>query len=392
MKEIILVKYGEIILKGFNRPKFERVLLDNIAAAIHNIDDADIRLAQATTYITPKDPEKLDLLAERLSKVFGIVSVTKAAVCEKNMEAIRKTAEEYCKNDLKPGVRFKVEAKRSDKGFPMNSLEICMDVGGYLHDTLEGLIVDVHHPQVTVKVEVRDFGAYVYCQENKIKGQGGIPLGTGLKATLLLSGGIDSPVAGHMIAKRGVEIDAVNFFSYPYTSDRAKEKVIELAKILARYTSKLTLYVVPFTEIQLQIRDHCPEEHSTLIMRRFMMRIAERLARKNHSKALITGESVGQVASQTLGALDVTNSVVDMPVLRPLIGMDKEEIIARSREIGTFETSILPYEDCCTVFTPKHPTINPRRNNVIHTESVLDIENLIAEAIAGVETIEIYPE
>ena len=289
------------------------------------------------------------------------------------------------------GVKFKVEAKRSDKKFPLNSPQICMEVGGFLDDEFP-VIVDVHNPDVTVKVEVRDFNAYVYCAENKINGQGGMPIGTGSRATLLLSGGIDSPVAGHMISKRGVEIDAVNFFSFPYTSDRAKEKVIELASILAQYTSKINLYIVPFTEIQLQIRDNCPEEHMTLIMRRFMMRIAERLARKHKSIALVTGESVGQVASQTLAALDVTNAAVDMPVLQPLIGMDKLEIIDRSREIGTFETSILPYEDCCTVFTPKHPTTNPKRENIERTESRLDIETLIEAALAGVEKLEVYPK
>ena len=284
-----------------------------------------------------------------------------------------------------------MEAKRSDKAFSLNSVEISIEVGGYLHEECEGLIVDVHNPEVTVKVEVRDFGAYVYCMEKKLSGQGGMPIGSSRKATLLLSGGIDSPVAGHMIAKRGVELEAVNFFSYPYTSDRAKEKVIELASILARYTSKIDLYIVPFTEIQLAIRDRCPEEHMTLIMRRFMMKISEKLARWHKSDALITGESLGQVASQTMGALDVTNSVVDMPVLRPLIGMDKEEIIVKSREIGTFETSSLPYEDCCTVFTPKHPTTNPKRRTVERTESVLDIDGLIKKALDGVEKITVYP-
>lgn len=391
MKELILVKYGEIILKGGNRARFEKILIQNIRNAICNITPAKITLAQATIYIDVEDPSKMNLVMERLSLVFGIVSVTRAAVCEKTIEAMQKTAENYCKQKLQPGIRFKVEAKRSDKHFPLKSPEICMEVGGYLHDVCEGLLVDVHQPQVTVKVEVRDFGAYIYCQESKIAGQGGMPIGTGSKATLLLSGGIDSPVAGHMIAKRGVEINAVNFFSFPYTSERAKEKVVDLASILARYTSKVNLYIVPFTEIQLEIRDHCPEEHMTLVMRRFMMKIAERIARKTKTAALITGESVGQVASQTLAALDVTNSVTDMPVLRPLIGMDKNEIIERSRQIGTFETSILPYEDCCTVFTPKHPTTNPKRASIEKSESVLPVEELIERALEGVEKIEVLP-
>ena len=392
MKEIILVKYGEIILKGGNRAKFERVLMNNIRDAVKNIDNIKMTLAQATIYITPENEENIDLICERLSLVFGIVSVTRAGVCEKEIEDIRRGALEYCKKDLLPGKKFKVEAKRADKRFPLNSVELSIDVGGYLNQSCEGLICDVHNPEVTVKIEIRDFAAYVYCEQNKLEGQGGMPIGTGSKATLLLSGGIDSPVAGHMIAKRGVEIDAINFFSFPYTSERAKEKVIELASILARYTSKINLHIVPFTEIQLEIRDNCPEEHMTLIMRRFMMKISEEIAKKNKSCALITGESVGQVASQTLAALNVTNSVVEMPVLRPLVGMDKKEIIERSREIGAFETSILPYEDCCTVFTPKHPTTNPKLFMIEKSEAKLDVDGLIQKALDGVETISVYPK
>lgn len=391
MKEVILAKYGEIILKGGNRHKFENILLNNIRNSVKNIAETKIRLAQATVYVDVFDEDKIDLVIDRLSKIFGIVTITRACVCDKDIEDIKIKAKEYLKDDLTENVRFKVEAKRSDKAFPLNSPQICMEVGGFLDDEFP-VIVDVHNPDATVKVEVRDFSAYVYIAEKKINGQGGMPIGTGSRATLLLSGGIDSPVAGHMIAKRGVEIDAVNFFSFPYTSERAKEKVIDLASILAQYTSKINLYIVPFTEIQLQIRDKCPEEHLTLVMRRFMMRIAERLARKHKSIALVTGESVGQVASQTLAALDVTNSAVDMPILQPLIGMDKLEIVDRSREIGAFETSILPYEDCCTVFTPKHPTTNPKRENIEKSERRLDVETLIESALAGVELIEVYPK
>ncbi len=392
MKEIILAKYGEIILKGGNRPRFESILINNIRNSLKNVAQTKVRLAQATVYVEVADDDKMDIVMERLSKVFGIVTITRAAVCDKNIEDIKAKAREYLRKDFKDGTRFKVEAKRSDKQFPFNSPQICMEVGGYLDDEFPEIIVDVHNPDVTVRVEVRDFDAYVYADENKIQGQGGMPIGTGSKATLLLSGGIDSPVAGHMISKRGVEIDAVNFFSFPYTSERAKEKVIELASILARYTSKINLYIVPFTEIQLQIRDKCPEEHLTLVMRKFMMRIAERIAKSHKSRALITGESVGQVASQTLAALDVTNSAVDMPILQPLIGMDKQEIIDRSCEIGTYDTSILPYEDCCTVFTPRHPTTNPKRENIIKSENRLEVEKLIEEALAGVEMIEVYPK
>ncbi len=392
MKEIILVKYGEIILKGGNRPRFEKMLIKNIANAIKNIADVRITIAQATIYIEVKDEQLIDVVCERLMLIFGIVSVTKAAVCEKTIESIEETALSYCKGELLPGRKFKVEAKRSDKKFPLNSVQLAIEVGGFLHEACEGLIVDVHSPEVTVQVEVRDDHAFVYCRENRRKGQGGMPIGTGGKATLLLSGGIDSPVAGHMIAKRGIELDAVNFFSFPYTSERAKEKVIELASIIARYTSKINLYIVPFTDIQLAIRDNCPEEHMTLIMRRFMMKIAERIAREKKSQVLVTGESAGQVASQTLMALDVTNSVVDMPVLRPLVGMDKTEIIERAHSIDTFETSILPYEDCCTVFTPKHPTTNPKRETIEKSERRLDIDALIEAALSGVEKIEVYPK
>ena len=392
MKEIILAKYGEIILKGGNRVKFENILLNNIRNSLKNVAEFEMRLAQATVYIDVLDSEKIDLVVERLSKIFGLVAITKAAVADKDIEDIKRVSKEYLEPDFRDGLSFKVEAKRSDKQFPLKSPEICFEVGGFLDDEYPNVRVDVHNPDINVRVEVRDFGAYVYRMENKIQGQGGMPIGTGSKATLLLSGGIDSPVAGHMISKRGVTIDAVNFFSFPYTSERAKEKVIELASILAQYTSKINLYIVPFTEIQLQIRDNCPEEHMTLIMRRFMMRISERIARRNKSSALVTGESVGQVASQTLAALDVTNSVVDMPILQPLIGMDKNEIIERSREIGAFETSILPYEDCCTVFTPKHPTTNPARANIERTESRLDVEALIEKALSGVERIEVFPK
>lgn len=392
MKEVILLKYGEIILKGANRPRFEQVLMKNIRNAIKNIDNANITIAQATIYIEPENMDNMDLLCERLAKIFGIVALTRACAVEKDIEKIREAAAEYCKDSLTDGRKFKVESKRADKKFPMNSVELSIDVGGYLHDKFPNLIVDVHNPDVTVKVEVRDFAAYIYSSDQKIQGQGGMPIGTGSKASLLLSGGIDSPVSGHMIAKRGVEIDAINFFSFPYTSERAKEKVIELARILAEYTSKINLYIVPFTKIQLEIRDKAPEEHMTLLMRRFMMRISERIARKNGSIALITGESVGQVASQTLAALNVTNDVVDMPVLRPLIGMDKIEIIERSKEIGTFETSILPYEDCCTVFTPAHPTTNPKLATIEKSEAKLDVESLIEESLAGVEKITVYPK
>ena len=391
MQRIILVKYGEIILKGGNRPVFERVLIKNIKNSLKNVAECSITIAQATIYIETEQ-DKLELVCERLEKIFGIVSVTCACVCEKKIESIKRAACEYCGSRIEPGKSFKVEARRADKRFPLNSIEISQEVGGAIDDMARGLIVDVHKPDVTVRVEVRDSAAYVYSSIDKHAGRGGMPIGTGGRATLLLSGGIDSPVAGYMIAKRGVEIDAVNFFSFPYTSDRAKEKVIELAKIVAQYSSKINLYIVPFTEIQLEIRDKCPEEHMTLVMRRFMMKIAEKIARRNKSQALITGESVGQVASQTLAALNVTDGVCSMPVLRPVIGMDKCEIVDIAQQIGTFETSILPYEDCCTVFTPKHPTTQPRVAAIEKSESVLEIDALIERAMQDIERIEVYPE
>ena len=391
MKEIILAKYGEIILKGGNRPKFENILMNNIRNSLKNVAEVKARLAQATIYVEVFDEDKMDIVVERLSKIFGIVSITRAVVCEKDIEDIKAKAKEYLKKDFKDGVKFKVEAKRSDKQFPLNSPQICMEVGGYLDDEYPSIVVDVHNPEVTVKVEVRDFGAYVYADENKVQGQGGMPIGTGSKATLLLSGGIDSPVAGHMISKRGVEIDAVNFFSFPYTSERAKEKVIELASIIAQYTSKINLYIVPFTEIQLQIAEKCPEEHLTLVMRRFMMRIAERLARKHKSLALVTGESVGQVASQTLESMLTINDVTNMPIIRPVVCMDKVEIIDLSKKIGTYETSILPYEDCCTIFTPKNPVTKPRVDKCEKYEGKWDFDKMVQDCIDNTEDIWVHP-
>ena len=381
MKEIILAKYGEIILKGGNRPKFENILMNNIRNSLKNVAEVKARLAQATIYVEVFDEDKMDIVVERLSKIFGIVSITRAVVCEKDIEDIKAKAKEYLKKDFKDGVKFKVEAKRSDKQFPLNSPQICMEVGGYLDDEYPNIVVDVHNPEVTVKVEVRDFGAYVYADENKVQGQGGMPIGTGSKATLLLSGGIDSPVAGHMISKRGVEIDAVNFFSFPYTSERAKEKVIELASIIAQYTSKINLYIVPFTEIQEAIKEHCPEEYFTIIMRRLMMEIAQKIAEKDNCLALITGESVGQVASQTMQAIACTDAVSRIPVFRPLVGMDKTEIVETARAIGTFETSTLPYEDCCTVFTPRHPKVRPSLAEVEKAQAKFDFTALVEKAV-----------
>ena len=387
-----LLKYGEIGIKGKNRHLFEDALVRQVRYALKDVDGQfDVRKSQARIYVDCEGDYDYDETVEHLKKVFGLVGICPVVRMEdKGFEELKKDVVAYM-DEMYPdkNFTFKVESRRAKKSYPLNSMEISRDLGeAILYAFPESEIkVDVHHPDVMVNVEVRN-EIYVYSQI--IPGAGGMPVGTNGSAMLLLSGGIDSPVAGHMISKRGVEIDAVNFFSFPYTSERAKEKVIELASIIAQYTSKINLYIVPFTEIQLQIAEKCPEEHLTLVMRRFMMRIAERLARKHKSLALVTGESVGQVASQTLAALDVTNS--DMPVLQPLIGMDKIEIVDRAHEIGTFETSILPYEDCCTVFTPKHPTTNPKRVNIEKSESRLDVETLIEAALAGVEKIEVYPK
>ncbi len=382
MNRMVLVRYGEIILKGYNRPIFEDALIKNIKAAIKDTGDVKITKAQATIYIEPlENDEQADIIAEKLKKVFGIVSIVIAYRTEKNLDAV---TEEIKKNfsGLLSGIKtFKVEAKRADKKFPLKSPEICAEIGGRILDEFSNLTVNVKEPDVIVYVEMRE--GYAYVHTGRQKGAGGMPSGTNGKALLLLSGGIDSPVAGYMIGKRGVALEAIHFFSYPYTSDRAKDKVLSLANIIGNYMGGLKVHIVPFTEIQLQIRDKCPEEHLTLVMRRFMMQIAQKLAEKRGCTALVTGESIGQVASQTMGALAVTDNAVTMPVFRPLIGMDKEEIVEISRKIDTFETSILPYEDCCTVFTPKHPTTKPKLEKILASQNLLDWERLVHEAVDG---------
>ena len=389
MKEIILAKYGEIILKGGNSPKFENILMNNIRNSLKNVAEVKARLAQATIYVEVFDDDKMDIVVERLSKIFGIVSITRAVVCEKDIEDIKAKAKEYLKKDFKDGVKFKVEAKRSDKQFPLNSPQICMEVGGYLDDEYPNIVVDVHNPEVTVKVEVRDFGAYVYADENKVQGQGGMPIGTGSKATLLLSGGIDSPVAGYMIAKRGVKIDAVYFHAPPYTSERAKQKVVDLARLVSKYSGPIVLHVVNFTDIQLYIYDKCPHDELTIIMRRYMMRIAEHIAKETGCLGLITGESIGQVASQTMQSLAATNEVCTLPVFRPVIGFDKQEIVDVSLKIDTYETSIQPYEDCCTIFVAKHPVTKPNIKVIKRSEEKLqeEIDEMVKKAIDTAETL-----
>lgn len=382
MKRMVLVRYGEIILKGCNRPMFEDALIRNIKTAIADDGAVKITKAQATIYIEPLDDDsQTDSICEKLKKVFGIVSIVVAYRTEKSVDAAAEEIKTCFAKELSEAKTFKVEAKRADKKFPLKSPEICAEVGEKVLDAFPNLTVNVKEPDITLHVEMRE--GYGYVHIGRQKGAGGMPSGTNGKALLLLSGGIDSPVAGYMIGKRGVSLEAIHFFSYPYTSDRAKDKVMKLAKIIGGYMGGIKVHIVPFTEIQLQIRDKCPEEHLTLVMRRFMMQIAQRIAEKRHCAALVTGESIGQVASQTMSALAVTDDAVTMPVFRPLIGMDKEEIVEISRKIDTFETSILPYEDCCTVFTPKHPSTKPRLNKVVASQNLLDCERLINEAVEG---------
>ncbi len=356
MKEIILVKYGEMVLKGLNKKTFEDMLTKNIKRRLKSLGHFQLTSAQSTTYITPLD-EDIDLeeVVDRVSKIFGIAALCRACVCEKDFSDVTAKAVEYCADALSGARTFKVNAKRSDKAFPMKSPEICAELGGVLLEKFPHLTVDVKEPDVIVTVEIRDTNAYVHAEN--IKGAGGLPVGSSGKAMLLLSGGIDSPVAGWMMAKRGVHIAAIHYVSPPYTSDRAQLKVEQLCEKLTDWCGGIAFYCVPFTELQEAIKDHCPEEFFTIIMRRLMMEIAQRIAEKDNCLALITGESVGQVASQTMAAIACTDAVCRIPVFRPLVGMDKTEIIEISRKIDTFETSTLPYEDCCTVFSPRHPAV-----------------------------------
>lgn len=380
MKEIILIKNGEIALKGLNRSTFEDAMIRNIKRRMAHLGKVDARKAQSTVTIAPQDEFfDMDSACDIISKVFGVSAFCRACEIEKDMSVIKNTAAEYLKNELESAKTFKVIAKRSDKKFPLTSPEICREVGGYLLSKFHNLKVDVIDPEVTVVIEIRDKNAYIH--SSQINGAGGIPTGTGGRAMLLISGGIDSPVAGYMMAKRGLEITAIHFASPPYTSDRALEKVKDLLRQMTHYTGRIKLYTVCFTEIQEQIRDRVREEYSTLVMRRFMMRIANKIAQKDGSLSLITGESLGQVASQTLPAICCTDAVSDMPVFRPLIGMDKEEIVAISRKIDTFDISVQPFEDCCTVFTPKHPKTKPNLEDFDKVESVMDVESLVEKAV-----------
>lgn len=389
MKEIILLKDGEIVLKGLNRRTFEDVLKKNIRHAISHLGSFEIKSAQSIIYVKLlSDDIDLDEACLKISRVFGIVSYSRAAICEeKTLESIIATAPVYLEKELKAVKTFKVEARRSDKRFPYKSPEICAELGGVILDKFPHLSVDVHNPDLIVNVEVRDFGAYVHGAAHK--GAGGIPVGTSGNAAILISGGIDSPVAAYMMAKRGLKLTAVHFASPPYTSKRAEDKVVRLLRRVSRYAGKMTMYTVPFTKIQKTIKNECPEELFTIIMRRLMMQISSRIAADNDCTALITGESLGQVASQTIGALSCTDDAADLLVFRPLIGMDKQEIIDISYKIDTYDISIEPYEDCCTVFTPKHPRTRPVLKYVKEAQEKANFEPMIEEALANLKVTEI---
>ena len=388
MQEIILCKLGEVVLKGLNRRSFEQKLISNIRRRTNRFGNFKIYSRQSTIYVEPQGEDcNVSAAYDACRQIFGIIAIARAVPCEKDKVAIFKTAKTYLGDALRSAKSFKVESKRADKSFPMSSIQVSQWVGGALHDAFPHLTVDVHHPDLTVYVEIREDAAYVHAPSQSAAG--GLPIGMGGTAVSLLSGGIDSPVSSWMMAKRGVQLEMIHFASPPYTSELAREKVLRLARELTPWTGRLNVYIIPFTEIQEAIRQHCPEDHFTLIMRRFMMRLADQLARELHCKALVTGECLGQVASQTMQALAVSGDVTELPILRPLIGMDKEEIVRLARHIGTFDTSILPYEDCCTVFTPRHPKTRPDVAEVRELESVLDIDGLCARAMAGREMVRV---
>ena len=388
MNEMFLLKLGETVLKGGNRFQFENRLKTNVCRRLRPFGAFSVRLSQSTVFIEPEDDAcDLDGAWDACHTVFGIVSLCRCRPCEKDVDAIFRAVMAYLGDELRAARTFKVESRRSDKRFPLNSIQLSKEIGGRIAEAVPTVAVDVHHPEYTVFVEVRDRAAYVHGPADP--GAGGLPTGVGGRALVLLSGGIDSPVAGYMIAKRGVELEAVHFFSYPYTSELAKDKVLELARLMTRYCGRMTVNIVGFTEIQEAIRDNCPEEYFTLIMRRFMMMISERIARDHGCGCLVTGENLGQVASQTMEAMAVTAASVDIPIFPPLIGMDKEEIVTIARRIGTMETSILPYEDCCTVFTPRHPKTKPTKAQVDRACASLDFDALIERALQNTELVKV---
>lgn len=380
MKYVILMKYGELILKGANKSTFENSLLRQVKSRVKPYGNFDVYKAQSTVYVSPNNDEcELDGAYEACKKIFGFTALCRAAEVGKSREEIVEAVKEIVAQTLDKVETFKIEARRSDKRFPLTSPQICELCGETVLEAMPKIRVDVHSPQAILRVEIRDYAAYVHTAQEK--GAGGMPVGSNGKGLLLLSGGIDSPVAGYMMCKRGVKVEAMHFSAFPYTSERALQKVKELAKILAEYEGEVVFHNISVTKIQEQLRKSCDEDYFTLLLRRFMMKLAERVAERNGCKALITGESVGQVASQTMEALCVTDSVVNMPVFRPCIGMDKEEIVTIARKIDTYETSTLPYEDCCTVFTPRHPRTKPELEKVLNEEKRVYVEALLDEAM-----------
>lgn len=391
MKEIILLKLGEMVLKGANRRSFEEKLMHNARRRLKPHGKFNVYTRQSTAYVEPLNDEcDMDGAYDAMEHLFGVAGLSRSYPCDKDKDAMLEAAKVYLADKLNAAKSFKVESKRSDKSFPMTSIQLSQYVGGELQEAFPHLKVDVHHPELTVHLEVRDYAAFVHADPDP--GAGGLPVGIGGRAVCLLSGGIDSPAAAWMMTKRGLGLEMVHFFSYPYTSEAAKEKVFALTRKLVPWCGRLTVHVVPFTKIQEEMRRVVPEEYFTIVMRRFMMRIAEQVAQRTGCGGLITGESLGQVASQTMQAMACTNAVCTLPVFRPLIGMDKEEIVRIARKIDTFETSILPYEDCCTVFTPKHPRTRPQMDEVIEAERDLDIDALVTEAVEGIERFYFSPE
>lgn len=384
-ERVLLLKYGEIALKGLNRRKFEDILAKNIKWRVRDLGQTTLLRAQSTMYLTSNDPQfDYDEATFRMTHVFGIAGVSLAFRTNKDLATISEQIVHSLRDRLTAAKTFRITAKRADKSFPYPVPQLQAELGGRLQQAFPHLAVDLYHPELTITVEIRDFGAYFHADQQK--GAGGMPVGSSGRGMVLLSGGIDSPVAAYMMAKRGLRLHAIHFASPPYTSERSLQKVEDLCELVTRYAGNIAFHYVPFTKMQEAIKTHCPEEYSTLVMRRMMMRIAERVSQEQHAGAIITGESLAQVASQTLGGIAATDQVCSLPVFRPLIGMDKEEIVRIARQIGTFETSILPYEDCCTVFTPKHPCTNPTLEQVEQVERLLYASELLQEAIAGIVT------
>ncbi len=390
MEELLIVKYGEAMLKGNNRPFFVDRLMKNIRSALQGTGKFNIEKGRSMLYLIPQEQADLDQAAERVRCVFGVNVFHRAVKVEKDLEAIKEKSAEYFGPLLKRSHSFKIDARRTDKSFSYNTHEINTILGQHIADTFPHLTVDVHQPEVTIYISVRKQGVFFY--HEKERGPGGLPVGTGGKAIVLLSGGIDSPLAAWLIARRGVYTEAVHFHSYPYTSERSKNKVVDLARQLSRYTGKLKLHVFPFTGIQEAIVENCPKDHVTIIMRRMMMKAAEKISLNNGAQALVTGESIGQVASQTIESLSVTNASVDLPVFRPLIGMDKEEVVSFARKIGTYNISIQPYEDCCTLFLPRHPQTKPKLEKIQRWEQNVDFDTLIDKGLEEKEIVEVEPD